>query len=476
MLSSVAKPGAVVVAALFWLSMAAAASESRPNFVFLDICSARADHFGSYGYGRATTPLMDGLAKRSAVFENAMAQSSWCLPNYASLFTGQVPEVHGDYVNEPHPLPEFEATLAEKLKESGYKTAAFSGGVYMIPAWGLDKGFDTYVNIFSTSDAEHLPASFGDNLQSVLAWLEKNGTSAPLFAYVAVDDLHEPYRSREPEKYDPGYQGIADDTETLSVPFSRAYNGEPGDYSAELLDRVARFKKDPRHLKHLIARYDASLSQVDSEVGRFLLRLKALGLDKSTVVVITGDHGQMLGEHGLLGHTEGLYEGVLHVPLILHDPSRPGTFGKRYPQLVERVDLMPTLLDMAGVDASGLGLQGQSLKPLLDGRAAAWRDYAFASSKRNLDHRTDMLIDERAARDGRWKLLHYLYKPGFELYDLKADPQEAEDVSRGHPEIVGKLSFELLRNVELTRPHQPGPPEGSREDSGFQFRAVPSKN
>ncbi len=456
-------------------SAAAGAAPRQPNFVFLDICSIRADHLGAYGYrARRVTPNMDRLAKHSALFENAWAQSSWCLPNYASLFTGQVPEVHGDYTNTPHPLPEFEATLAGELKNAGYRTAAFSGGVYMIPAWGLDKGFDTYVNIFSTSEPDHLPASFGDNLASVERWVGES-KDRPFFAYVAVDDLHEPYRSKDPDKYDPGYRGVADDTETLSVPFSRAYDGEPGDYSAELLARVKAFRKDPRSLKHLIARYDASLNQADDEVGAFLRRLKAMGLDKNTIVVITGDHGEMLGDHGLLGHTEGLYQGVLHVPLIVHDPTRPATAGRKYPQLVERLDLMPTLLDMAGLDFSNLGLQGRSLLPLLDGGPSSWRHYAFASSKRNVGRMTDRIIDERAARGQRWKLIDDLYKPGFELYDLQSDPGETKNLAAQRPDVVSRLSFQLLRAAELTRPHQPGAPEPSGGGAG-QLEAAPDRN
>lgn len=448
----------LALAAVAALSAPARASQP-PNIVVLDVCSARADHFGAYGYERKTTPRVDELAKQSAVFENAVAQSSWCLPNYASLFTGLEPESHGLYTNKPRGVPEFEATLAEKLKDAGYATAAYSGGVYLIPEWGLDRGFDTYVNSFSTSDPNRLPAGLDVNLEDVSRWLGARDHAKPFMLYVAVDDLHAPYRADDPNLFDPGYQGIADDTDTLSVPFARAYNGEPAGYPKALAEKAALFKKDPRHLKHLAARYDAALRAADGHIGELLDRLKALGLDKDTVIVLTGDHGELLGEHGLLGHTQGLYEPVLHVPLILRDPKHPSTAGKRYGQLIERVDLMPTLLDMAGVDYSKLPLAGKSFEPLLRDPKTPWREYAFAASKRNLAVEDGLELDERVARDGRWKLHHYLYRDAFELYDLKNDPRETRDVARENPAVVDRLAFELLRHVEKTRPHAPGLPE-----------------
>lgn len=462
------------------LSLAAAAgarAAAPPNIVVLDVCSARADHLGAYGYSRPTSPRIDALAKQGAVFENAMAQSSWCLPNYASLFTGQTPEVHGLYVNRVRGIPEFEATLAEKLKDAGYATAAFSGGVYMLPEWGMARGFDTYVTAFSTADPKRLPAPLEDNLKAVDQWLRGRSDKRPFMLYVAVDDLHAPYYSEDPGRFDPDYKGVAQDTDTASVPFMRAWSGEASGYDAATAKKAAAFKKDPRALPHLVARYDAALAKGDADIGRFLDRLKQLGLDKNTIVILTGDHGDSLGEHGLLGHTQGLYEPTLRVPLIVRDPRRPALAGRRYKQLIERVDLMPTMLDFAGVDYSELQLAGRSFAPLLGDPSAPWRDLAFASSKRNLAELKDLDIDERVVRDARWKLHHYLYKDSYELYDLQNDPGEAKDVAAEHPEVVQRLSFELLRNLERTRPHAPGLPEEQvRKPAAPGLTAAPPQN
>lgn len=462
----------IILCLLFPLCRLPAAA-AKLNVIFLDICSTRADHFGTYGYKRDTTPNMDAFGKKAAVFENAMSEGSWCLPSYASLLTGHVPEVHGLYNNLPAGgLPAFETTLAEQLKRSGYKTALFSGGVYLMPAWGLVKGFDTYTNIFSTASPARVPAPFEDNFEAVLDWVRKNKDGGePFFLFATIDDLHTPYHSPDPKKYDPDYEGIAQDPDVLGVPFSRAYNGQESGYPAELKKKVAEFKSDPRHLNHLVARYDAALNSVDAQVGKFLEKMRELGMDDNTVLIISADHGELLGEQGLLNHTQGLYEPVLRVPLMVRHPAVPGSAGARLKQLVQRIDLMPSILEIAGASQLGLGLQGRSFVPLLKDPSAPWREYAFARSSRNVPFLTGTvpLIDERVARDACWKLHHYLYKDSWELYDLCSDPLETKDLYGEKPEIAARLAFQLLKNMEESRPHQPGPPPGM---NGFRLKGT----
>ncbi len=454
-----------LVLTLFLAPRPAAASEGKLNVVFLDLCSTRADHFGTYGYPKNTTPNMDAAGKSGVVFENALSEGSWCLPSYASLLTGHVPEVHGQYTSLPaRKLPDFETTLAQMLKTKGYKTALFSGGVYLLPEWGLSKGFDSYVDLFSTSTPNRIPAPFKDNFDQILSWMKQNkGQDQPFFLFAAIDDLHVPYHVDAKDDYDTGYQGVARDTDVFSVPFARAYNGEPSGYPEYMKEKVKEFKSDPKHLKHFIARYDAALHQVDGKIGEFLKAMKDMGLDQNTLLVISADHGEMLGEKGKLNHTEGLYEPVLHVPLIIRHPEFADRAGSRVKAQVQRIDLMPTILDFADVPYSGLELQGKSLLPLLQDPQAPWREYAFARSKRNLARLTDLNIDERVVRTSCWKLHHYLYKSAYELYDICSDPLEASDVSRTHPAEVSRLSFELLKNMEFSRPHQPGLPSGAKK-------------
>ncbi|MBI4422939.1 MAG: sulfatase [Elusimicrobia bacterium] len=457
------KPARRTVALLCFACLPGPASAARGpqtpyNIVIVDICSARADRFGAYGYSKPTTPQIDALAKESVVFERAMAQSSWCLPNYASLFTGHTPEVHGQYVNAPlRGLPGFETTLAQRMKEAGYDTASFSGGVYMMKAWGLDKGFDHYENLFSTAAA--MPASMDAALPRVERWVKRD-RKGPFFLYMAVDDLHTPYQSAEPERFDPGYDGIAHDTDVAHVRFFRAYNGEALADGDPLLPKLELFRRDPRHLAHLSAHYDASLRHADAKIAELVARLKAAGRWERTVLIVTADHGELLGEHGLMGHTEGLYEPVLRVPLILRHPGFPELRGRRISKPVQRIDLTPTVLDIAGASYAGAELQGASLLPLLRDPGGPWRAYAYASSKRNMSRTTDLSIDERVLQNERWKLHWYAYKDRYELYDLERDPLETRDVSADNPDVLGAMSFELLKRVEQSRPHAPGLPSG----------------
>jgi arylsulfatase A-like enzyme len=441
------------------LLLLAGGAAAAPNLVVIDVCSLRADRVGAYGSKKKSTPHIDELAKEGVVFENALAQGSWCLPNYATLFTGQPPEAHGLYTNVPRALPAGMPTLAETLKKSGYDTAAFSGGVYMLPDWGLTRGFDLFVNHFSTAGLTRPQAPVSEQLGDVAGWLDARkkgrGAKKPFFLYVAVDDLHAPLEPKSPVD-DPGYEGVAADTRTWGVPFARAYSGEAAGWAPELAPLVDSFKADPKNLRHLQARYDAAIKDMDQGIGELLARLKERGLDGDTVVLLTADHGESLGEHGLLGHTQGLYEPTLRVPLIVLKPGRPELAGRRVKALVERADLMPTLLDWAG--APPLDLPGRSFDPLLGDPTAPWRRYAFASSRRNLagNDDADRRVDERVVRDERWKLIWSLEKEAYELYDLRSDPGETRDQAAARPEVVARLAYQLSRWVEEHRPHEGG--------------------
>jgi arylsulfatase A-like enzyme len=437
------------------------------NVIVIDVCSARADRMGAYGHDRDTTPKIDKIAKNNILFETAMAQSSWCLPNFASLLTGYTPEVHGQYLALPFSKPPaFAPTLAERMKMAGYKTAAFSGGIFTLQGWGLERGFDTYNALYSTS--HHISAQFSSYRDEALNWLSKNQKEGKQsFMYITVDDLHTPYQSEDPNLFDPGYEGIANDTMTVHVRTFRIFNGEPYDpkLPAAMNDKIRRdisaLRNDPLHMRHIAARYDAALKEVDNQLGYFTQKLKDMGLWDEAMVIITADHGEMLGEKDLLGHSESLYEGNLHVPLIVHHPRMKHRAGTRVKKLVQRIDLTPTIYEAAGVDYSNLELQGKSIMPLMKDSNAPHPKYGYASSKRALAGGSkDLMIDERVIRDQRWKLHWYMYKNRYELYDLKNDPHEKKDVASKHPDIVMRLSLELLNHVERIRPHGSGLPSG----------------
>ncbi|MEK7390259.1 MAG: sulfatase [Elusimicrobiota bacterium] len=437
----------------------------RPlNVIVVDICSARTDRMGSYGSKAGLTPGLDAFAKEAATFENAWAQSSWCLPNYATLMTGHRPEVHGLVANLPfRGLPDWETTVAERMRNAGYRTGAFTAGSYTLPAWGLDRGFDHYINRFDAANAH--AGRFSELVPEIDKWISAKSTQ-PFFLYTTVDDLHSPYQGDASTET---YEGVSLDTTTLGVRFFRAYNGTLPAPDSPLRAKLEEFRRDPRSLPAVAWHYEQALRATDRSVARFLEGLKKRGVWDDTVIIVTADHGELLGEHGLLGHTEGLYQPILHVPMFIRDPSRPNSAGSRVPALVERIDLAPTFLDIANAQDPWLELQGRSLRPLLSNPRAPWRRYSYASSKRNLDVAADYTIDERAIRDERWKLIWSLPQGNWHLYDLKNDPMETTNLASKHPEQLARLAFALQTEAEAARPHGAGRPSG-RLDKDTRLR------
>jgi arylsulfatase A-like enzyme len=340
----------MLAATLAALLLAAPASARPPNIVVLDICSARADRFGAYGSTAALTPGLDAFAADAALFERAWAQGSWCLPNQATLLTGLRPEAHGLHAAEPGGPAVKLTTLAERLRAAGYRTGGFTGGAFLQPAWGLSRGFDRYESALASAAArtEGLDAL----RPAIEGWLDQP-SEKPFFLYATVDDLHAPYGG-------PGASTAA----LAGVAFFRAYNGEPGASDPA----AAALRGDAAFLAELSARYDGAVRRMDRAVSAFLAELRRRGLWEHTLVVVTADHGEMLGEKGLLGHTERLYEPVLRVPLLVRHPRLRASRGARVRALVERADLTPTLLEAAG--APDRSLPGSSLLPLLRDPAA----------------------------------------------------------------------------------------------------------
>lgn len=436
------------------LGAARARAEDPLNIVVIDICSLRADRVGAYGSRAGLTPDLDAFARDATTFENAWAQSSWCLPNYATLMTGHRPEVHGLYSSLPfRGLPAWEETVAERMRRAGYRTGGFTAGVYTLPAWGLDRGFDVYANHFSTAPLR--PGRFADMLPDIEGWIVKE-SSRPFFLYATVDDLHAPYGNASTGSA----VAATRDVDDIGVDFFRAYNGEPVIPGSKMASRLDAFRRDPTALERLSRLYDENVRSVDRSISRFLSTLKKRGLWDRTLVVITADHGELLGEHGLLGHTEGLYEPVLRVPLLVRHPRYKTSLGARIPALVERIDLTPTLIESGGATTARMELQGRSLLPLLAFRDAPWRNIAYASSKRNAPKSADWLIDERAVRDERWKLIWSLHKDRWELYDLKDDPSETRDLSKERPNVTARLARQMMGATERARTHAAGRPSG----------------
>lgn len=373
---------------------------SPPSVVLVDVGTLRADHLGCYGYERPTSPAIDALAAESVVFEWAFAQAPHPAPAQASLLTGLYPGTHG-MVSEQTRLPDDAATLAEVLAGQGYATAAFVDGGYLSAELGFDQGYEVYENFRGAGLAEIGPAA--------LRWL-RDRASEPFFLTLHTYDVHAPY----------------DPPEQMRAAFVEGLEPPPGGFepTAERLEAAASGERpltEPE-LRWARALYDAEIRFVDGWVGRLMDELRALGLAERTVVILISDHGESFGEHGVLLH-EGLHAPVVRVPWILRLPG--GRRAGRIPHNVEAVDLLPTVVELAGAPLPP-GVQGESLVPLVEGTGSP-PYMAFGETP-----------DGGAAYValGGYHLIADDTAGTVALYRIDQDPLEREEVSEDEPERV----------------------------------------
>jgi arylsulfatase A-like enzyme len=299
-------------------------ADERPSFLVISIDTLRARSLGAYGYVRDTSPFIDGLAEAGTLFENAITTSVTTAPSHMSLFTGLYPVHHG-VLGGLEPKAASATTLAERLRELGYRTAAFTENGYLVRKRGIGSGFEEYTE--NVGGRSRIPGQVRLTLSQAGRWLAKNRRT-PFFLFVHTYQVHSPYEPPAP------YAG------------SFAGDGAPGPQSPAL-----RRSRDD---------YDREIRYVDDEVRKLFAALEAAGLERSTIAVVVSDHGEEFGEHGLVQHGAALFEESLRVPLIFWGPGRVPA-GRRLAAQVSLVDVAPTLLELAG-EAVPPNLDGTSLK------------------------------------------------------------------------------------------------------------------
>jgi arylsulfatase A-like enzyme len=360
----------------------AAAAGAPPNLVLISIDTLRADHLGCYGYARATSPVLDALARRSLRFADAHAPTPWTLPSHATMLTGRDPLELG-ILDKSGTLPAGVPTLAEPLRARGYQTAAFvdSGpGGFVGARRGFDRGFDRF------SHAPHgAGAGAGEDendmrrtVDAGLEWLRHRDPSRPFFLFLHTKSVHSQPQGRRGGRhapYDKPDAYLARFLPGARLRFSWNDAGRAGaGYLREMNKRIARgtLGRDAfpdAKLAELVALYDAGIYYVDEQIGRLLASLAELGLEGDTAVVVTADHGEAFLDHRFFLHQE-LYHPLIQVPLILRLPDgRRGTVERT----VRLADLAPTLLALAGAEPPR-ELRGRSL---LEEGAAAGPRYPF---------------------------------------------------------------------------------------------------
>jgi len=382
---------------------------SRPNVVVYLIDALRADHLGVYGYQRPTSPEIDAFAAEAVVFTHAMANASWTRPAVASLFTGVSPLVHGA-IGRQDSLGDSLPTLAELLGQAGYQTAGFITNSNVSTPFGLGRGFDTYQVLPETRSREIHQLSSRLN-QPVLRWLESRDPARPFFLYLHASDPHGPYTPPEPFR-------------------TR--------FAAGLLEPVMNSLD---HRESLIANYDAEIAHNDHHFGRLMTFLEQSGLYGNTLVVLTADHGEAFFEHRQWQHGRSLHAEELHIPLILKLPDGTGVVsGRTCDTLCQQVDLLPTILQAAGLEPLD-HVHGRSLIDLLG-------DQGRSSEGRSVLAHLDLDgCSAEALLLGDLKLVHTLaspeLRPGLALYNLAEDPDEQRSILDQRPIEAGYLRQQL---------------------------------
>lgn len=404
-------------------SPVAAASEPPPDVLVYLVDTLRADRLGCYGQSLPLTPHVDELAAEGVVFERALAQTSWTKPAVASILTGLGPLRHG--VNEvSDALPEAARTLAERLGDAGYRTAAFVTNAYLTEPAGFAQGFDHFDR--SEDPARELNAR-------ILSWLEAGGRQRrPFFVYVHTIDPHEPYEPLAP--FRERFASAVTDRAVGTVEHIRAL-------------AARKIETTPAVTDALLQLYNAEVAQNDAAFGALREGLRQRGLDAGTVIVFLSDHGEAFREHGAFGHGWDLYRQVLDVPLVLRLPDGPQ--GLRVSEVVQQVDLAPTLLDALGLAEPGDGdLQGRSLLPLV--RGAGLRRPQPVFSYMNHQEREGLSV---VWED--WKLIEPLgsrFAARRQLFRPWRDPLESRDLTSELPILSGYLA--AMGRGELLRPGQ----------------------
>jgi arylsulfatase A-like enzyme len=420
------------------LRTSVAAQQPPPNVIVVLVDTLRADRLGVYGNRNGLTPYLDDLARRGTVFSNAYAASSWTCPSVASLFTSRYPSQH-QVTNLDARVSDSEVTLAERLQQARYRTLGFVANLRLTEQLGYGQGFERWNAYMSATKlrADRLRRRLLSSPEMAAA----RGAQAPLFLYVHYMEPHAPYNV--PPRYRKKFERRADPSIDSAAAVQKVLDLNFGALSGAELD-------------HVTSLYDAEVAFLDDELRRLMAGLEARGLLEHSIVVVTADHGEELGEHQLIGHGTSLYNQELRVPLIVIGQGVPA--GRVVHEPVSLMDVAPSLLALTGEPAEPR-FQGRSLVPLLQGRAASVDVVAeLVQASTTFDPRRHSSAIVRGNHklltiSGNWRTV-----ADAELYDLAADPAETKPVGyvggprqlpSGSPDLA--LAQDLVRALQETQ-------------------------
>jgi arylsulfatase A-like enzyme len=399
------------------------------NIILISLDTLRADHLGCYGYHRDTSPSLDRLAGEGVLFQKAVSQAPYTLSSHMSLLTSLYPSFHK--VNKPKESylnPEI-TTLAEILYNQGYRTWAAAGGGQISPTYGFADGFETYIAYSS------LQRDVNMKVRETIRFLDEEKENH-FFIFLHSYQTHTPYTP--PPPYD--------------EMFGSEYHG-PIDGEIETIEAINKgsIEVGRPDLDRIVSLYDGEIREADDSLAELFDYLEREGLAPRTLVVFTSDHGEEFGEHGKVGtHSRTLHDEVIRIPLIF---KLPGTVieGRIIEEQVQSVDIVPTILELAGVNHR-YGLQGTSLAKWLTGESETMTPTEAFAERLTADG--NIL---RSVRDNRFK---YIFRDNRNTgesehfyFDLEKDPREQESLPLSPDqtkELYGKLRF-LIEEEETNR-------------------------
>ena len=383
-----------------------AASRRAPNLVVITLDTTRADALGLHGQQRPTSPEIDAMAREGTAFMSALASAPLTLPSHATIFSGKHPYAHGVRSNMGYVLSDANVMLAEILRGRGYRTSAEVATDVLRRETGIDQGFDTYrgpkepgvelkrVKVKGSNEIVTRPIRTGSDITRKGIEFIRANRDRKFFLWLHYFDAHQPW----------------------IVP-------------------VEHRNRIPDSLYHAAVAYE------DELVGRILSTLEEFGLRDNTLVVLTADHGEGLGEHGEETHSYFVYDTTMHVPLVFWGPKNIPR-GRSHTDVVRTADIFPTILEFLGFSPPR-DIQGVSLLPLITGRVESVSLLGYGESFEAASFFG--LSPIRFVRDGRWK---YIHKVNPELYDVETDPHELTNRNSERPEIASRLRGRLEELLE----------------------------
>lgn len=442
------------------------------NLVIISLTNTRKDHVGIYGYGRDTTPNIDKFFKNSLIFTNAFAPASWTLPVSASFFTSTFPYTHKIMDRyDGSRLPDDYLTFTEILKKNGYKTAGFTGGGDYNRKFNVAQGFDFYLDesnyadhginfsIETTRGRQAAYLSIEKLVPLAADWLGENKDEKK-FLLLQGFDTHCPFTPEEPfkSKFLEGAKSELDFNNCLWT-FEQTSQIEEGGKKYWPLKTwysdsgVSDVKATDEDLKYMTALYDGEIAQADSYLESLFEAVEKMGLEKNTVFIFMAEHGDLFGEHGRFmrgGPLKGtFYDPVINFPILIKHPNinKPIVFDS----LVQTVDFMPTLLDVLGLeDEQREKRQGKNI-------IKNTNEYIYAASRYNAVNNAFFsgLSNVEVVRSLDWKLIkeevfdmntNKKTLESYELYDVKNDPEENDNLYKEDDVVVSDLRKKLDEN------------------------------